>query len=32
MKLCDHHLHSEFSDDSETKLTDIAEQALYWHV
>ena len=29
MKLCDHHLHSEFSDDSETKLTDIAEQALY---
>lgn len=29
MKLCDHHLHSEFSDDSETELTDIVEQALH---
>ena len=29
MKLCDHHLHSGFSDDSETGLTDIAEQAIH---
>lgn len=29
MKLCDHHLHSRFSDDSETELTDIAEQAIH---